>query len=56
MKSHAKTFLLYWICDNKKKQKKYSVNPLHLFFSKVNGYFKEINGNKYLTLGATSRP
>ena len=36
-----------------KDQKKYSVNPLHLFFSKVNGYFQEINGNKYLTLGAT---
>ena len=40
----------------KKDQEKYSVNPLHLFFSKVNGYFKEINGNKYLTLGATLRP
>ena len=28
----------------------YSVNPLHLIFNKVNGYFEEINGNKYLTL------
>ena len=27
-----------------------SVNPLYLIFSKVNGYFEEINGNKYLTL------
>ena len=27
-----------------------SVNPLYLIFSKVNGYFKEINGNKYLRL------
>ena len=27
-----------------------SVNPLHLVFSKVNGYLKEINGNKYLML------
>ena len=26
-----------------------SVNPLYLIFSKGNGYFKEINGNKYLT-------
>ena len=27
-----------------------SVNPLYLIFSKVNGCFKEINGNKYLRL------
>ena len=27
-----------------------SVNPLYLIFNKVNGYFKEINGNKYLIL------
>ena len=27
-----------------------SVNPLHLIFSKVNGYFEENNGNNYLTL------
>ena len=27
-----------------------SVNPLYLIFNKVNGYFQEINGNKYLTL------
>ena len=27
-----------------------SGNPLYLIFNKVNGYFKEINGNKYLTL------
>ena len=26
----------------------YSVNPLHLIFKYVNGYFEEINGNKYL--------
>ena len=26
-----------------------SVNPLYLFFNKVNGYFEESNGNKYLT-------
>ena len=30
-----------------------SVNPLYLVFSKVNRYFEEINGNKYLTLGPT---
>ena len=27
-----------------------SVNPLYLIFIKVNGYFEEINRNKYLRL------
>ena len=31
-----------------------SVNPLYLIFSKVNGHFEEINGNKYLTLVPTN--
>ena len=31
-----------------------SVNPLYLIFNKVNGYFEEINGNKYLTLAPTN--
>ena len=31
-----------------------NVNPLYLIFSKVNGYFEEINGNKYLTLVPTN--
>ena len=31
------------------------VNPLRLIFSKVNGYFKEINGNKYLILVPTNK-
>ena len=31
------------------------VNPLRLIFSKVNGCFKEINGNKYLTLVPTNK-
>ena len=31
-----------------------SVNPLYLTFSKVNGYFEEINKNKYLTLIPTN--
>ena len=30
------------------------VNPLYLIFSKVNGYFEEINGSKYLTLVTTN--
>ena len=32
----------------------YSVNPLYLIFIKVNGYFEEINGNKYLMLVPTN--
>ena len=32
-----------------------SVNPLYLIFSKVNGYFKEINKNKNLTLVPTNK-
>ena len=32
-----------------------SVNPLHFIFNKVNGYFEEINGNKYLTLVPTNK-
>ena len=31
-----------------------SVNPLYLIFSKVNGYFEEINRNKYLMLVPTN--
>ena len=34
----------------KKTLKTYSVNILYLIFSKVNGYFEEINGNKSLML------
>ena len=43
-------------CKKKKNQiyyigyVNYSVNPLHLIFRNVNGYFEEINENKYLTL------
>ena len=32
----------------------YSVNPLYLIFRYVNGYFEEINVNKYLTLVSTN--
>ena len=30
------------------------VNPLYLIFNKVNGYFENINGNKYLMLVSTN--
>ena len=33
-----------------KDLKIYSVNPFYFIFGKVNGYFEEINRNKYLTL------
>ena len=32
----------------------YSVNSLHLTLNTVNGYFEEINRNKYLTLIPTN--
>ena len=32
----------------------HAVNPLYLLFNKVNGYFKEINENKYLMLVPTN--
>ena len=32
----------------------YRVNPLYLIFCKVNGYFEEINGNKYFMLVPTN--
>ena len=32
-----------------------SVNPLYLVINKLNGYFKEINGSKYLTLVPTDK-
>ena len=31
-----------------------SVNSLHLMFNKMNGYFEEINENKYLTIVPTN--
>ena len=39
----------------KKDLKIYSANLLYLIFGKVNGYFKETNGNKYLTLVPTNK-
>ena len=47
-----KNILTYYIgyVTIKRDIKIYSVNPLYLNFSKVKGYFEEINRNKYLTL------
>ena len=51
-----KNILIYYIeyVTIKKDLKIYSVNPLYLNFGEVNGYFEEINGNKYLTLVPTN--
>ena len=50
----CKNILIYYIEYVTIKDSKYikinNVNPLYLIFNKVNGYFKETNGNKYLTL------
>ena len=56
MKSH--TILIYYIGYVIIKDSKYikmnSVIPLYLIFSKMNGYFEEINKYKYLTLVPTN--
>ena len=55
MKSHTKA-LLCWIFNDKdsKYVKINSVNSLYLIFIKVNGYYEEINGNKFLTVVSTT--
>ena len=32
-----------------------NVNPLYIIFSKLNGYFEEIDVNKYLTLAQNNK-
>ena len=53
-----KNIFIYYIAYVTIKGLKYiktnSVNPLYLMFNKMNGYFEEDNGNKYLTLGPTN--
>ena len=50
-KKSYKNINIYYV---KKYVKINSVNPFHFIFKKVNGYFEEINGNKYLTLVPTN--
>ena len=49
-----RNILIYCIRYATIKDSKYvkinNANPLYLIFSKVNGYFEEINGSEYLTL------
>ena len=56
-KKSQKNILIYYIGYEtiKKDLKIYSANPLYLIFYKVNGYFEEINGYKYLTLVPTNK-
>ena len=51
-----KIILIYYIgyVTIKEYAKMYMVNPLYLIFRYVNGYFEELNGNKYLTLVPTN--
>ena len=53
-----KDVLLYYIGYGTTKDSKYvkinSINSSYLIFGKVNGYFEEINGNKYLTFVSTN--
>ena len=37
----------------KESAKNYRVNPLYIIFRNANGYFKEINKSKYLTVSKT---
>ena len=52
MKRHAKYILIYYVVyvSIKKDLKIYSIISFYLIFGNGNGYFEEINGNKYLTL------
>ena len=43
----------YVMIQDSKCVKINSVNPLYLIFCKVNEYFEEINGNRYLMLVPT---
>ena len=53
-----KNILIYYIgymmIIDSKYLKINSVNPLYLISNKVNGYFEQINGNKYLMLVPTN--
>ena len=51
-----KNILIYYIeyVTIKKDLKNVSVNPLYIIFGKINGYFEDINGDKYLMLLSTN--
>ena len=45
----------YMMIKDSKYLKINSLSPLYLMINKVNGYFKRINKNKYLTLVPTNK-
>ena len=53
-----KNILIYYIAyvkiKDSKSEKINRVNPSYFMFNKMNGYFNEINENKYLTLVPTN--
>ena len=59
MKSHTKISFIYYVGYVTIKDLKYVkttiVNTLYLIFSKVNGYFEEINKSTYLMLVPTNK-
>ena len=56
-KSWIKKILVYYTgyVTIKEYVKRYNVNSLYLNFRHVNGYFEEINGNKFLMLVPTNK-
>ena len=58
-KRYTKKILIFQIgyvtIKDSKNVKINRVNPLYLIFNEVNGYFGEINGNKYLTTAPTNQ-
>ena len=58
-KKSYKNILIYYIGYVTIRDSKYVkiniINPLYLIINKVNGYFEEINKNKYLALVPTNR-
>ena len=57
-KKWYKNILIYYIGYETIRDSKYVkiniINPLYLIINKVNGYFEEINKNKYLALVPTN--
>ena len=47
-------YIAYITNKSSKCVKTNNVNPLYLILNLMNGYFKEINGHKYLTLVPTN--
>ena len=58
-KSHTKNISIYYMGYITMKDSDYiklnNVNPFYLIIGEVDGYFEEINGNKYLTLVSTDK-